>query len=271
MEPETPGAEEGTPAGEEQPGGAPPEGSTPKDQPKYTYPDNESVPEKFRGKSPEDVLKSYTELEKMVDRKAESLVEQRLSELGISLTKKEKKDVVEQVQDLDLSKIDFSKMRPDEFAKWIIGEVDKRAEAKARHIVQQTSSTQEQVRQEIAAAQAKHPQLKDNQEYREAVLSFVENASARGEKLTLEDACQKVDRLMGVKPVEQGKTPDGKGVTPSTEGEAQIPEKKPVDRAGVEGAPAAPDGNNLTEDEKVLQGIANAGGHSSGPLGGLGI
>lgn len=250
MEEETQGHEEEAPA----------EGHEEEEAPSYTLPADESIPEKFRGKSPEDVVKSYVELEKMIAKKAEELANDMLRKKGITLTTEQKKDVKEVADDIDFSKMDFSKMKPEDFAKWIIGEVDKRAEAKARHIVTQTSTTQETVRNEIREAQTKHPHLKENQEYREAVLSFIENASARGETMTLEDACQKVDKLMGVTA-----TPP----TPPTEEKKE--EKKPVLRTGVEKSTSNDGGNNQSEEERVKSGILGAGGPARGPMGGLGI
>lgn len=250
LDEETQGQEGETPAEGSDEGGQSPE--------KYTLPGDESIPEKFRGKSPEDVVKSYVELERMIGRKAEELAEGILKEKGIQITKEQKQDVKEVVEEIDFSKIDFTKMTPTDFAKWMIGEVDKRAEAKARHIVSQTSTTQETVRTEIAAAQQKHPHLKENQEYRETVLAFIENASARGETLSLEDACQKVDKLMGVKPAEVvEKKPEE--------------EKKVIKRTGMERSSNNDSGQNADEDERMRQGIMGAGGAARGPLGGLGI
>lgn len=240
--------------------GATPEGSEDEGEVRdeeYVLPDDESIPEKFRGKSPTDVLKSYTELEKMITKKAETLATEMLQQRGVTLSDQQKKDVKEVTDDMDLDKIDFTKMSPSDFARWIMGEVDKRAEAKARHIITQTSGVQESVRTEVRDAQEKHPHLKDNAEYRDAVLALIENASARGETMSLEDACQKVDKLVGItQPVEK----------------VGVEEKKPnlVKRTGVEKTKPVDSGENMTEEERVKQGMLGAGGGKSS-LGGLGI
>lgn len=226
-------------------------------QDEYTLPDDESIPEKFRGKTPKDVLQSYVELERMIGKKAETLAEEMLQQRGISITKEQKKDIKDVADDIDFDKMDFTKMSPKDFAKWMLGEVEKRAEAKARHIVTQTSSLQHSVQNEVKEAQEKYPQLKTNEEYRETVLAFIENASARGETLSLDAACQKVNKLMGV--TEQKK-----------EEKEEVKKPNPVKRAGVEKAKPVDSGENMDEEERVKQGMMSAGGGKS-PLGGLGI
>jgi hypothetical protein len=222
----------------------------------YVLPNDDTVPEKFRGKTPNDVVQSYVELEKMITKKAQEIAQGMINNNGQNITPEQKKDVKDIIEDVDLTKVDFTKMKPEDFARWMFGEMDKRVEARARHIVTQTSTVQQSVQQEVVDAQAKHPHLKDNGEYRETVIAFIENASARGETLSLEDACQKVDKLMGV--------------TATPPEKKEEPKPNPVKRAGVEKTKPGDGASNLNDEDRVKQGMLSAGGGKS-PMGGLGI
>ena len=218
----------------------------------YKLPDSEDIPEKFRGKEPEEVVKSYVELEKMIERKAQEMTKAELEKRGLSLTEEKKKEIKDVTDDIDFSKLDFTKMSPEDFAKWILSEVDKRSAEKARTIITESTQTREAVAQEIAEAKKKHPRLEDDEPYKDAVLAHIASAKAQGKDMSLEEACQKVDALIGETTTEE--TPANK-----------------VKRAGVETSTTNDVNKNLSEDEKVLEGIKNAGQSNTGPLGGLGI
>jgi len=217
------------------------------------------MPDKFKGKSAEEIARSYTELEKMIEKKAkekaEEILKEREGEEFAEPKEGEEEEEFEETPPTTEEKIDFASMTPEEFAKWILKEVEKRAEEKARKIYEDSSKIRAAVRDEIREAQKSHPLLKTSSEYRELVLAIIESAASKGKTIKLKDACAKVDSLIG----------GGK-----KEPDKEEKEKLKKARAQVEiGTGAAPAGGELTEEERIKEGML-AGGNT-GELGGLGI
>lgn len=215
------------------------------------------MPDKFKGKSPEEIAKSYTELEGMIEKKAEEKAQEILKEKGKGefAEEEEEEEEFEETPPMKEGKIDFASMTPEGFAKWILKEVDKRAEEKARKIYSDSSKVRVAVRDEIREAQKGHPLLKTSGEYRELVLAIIESAASKGKTVKLEEACIKVDTLIG-----GGKKEPGE----------EEKEKLKKARAQVEtGAGAAPGVGPETEEERIKEGMLK--GQKTGELGGLGI
>ena len=105
--------------------------------------------------------------------------------------------------------------------------------------------TQQSATREIAEATAEYPLLKTNKEFRELTLAIIESAAANGEVVPLKSAAQKVMSLIGK---------EEKGLRAA--------------RTGVEGVKPVPNNQPDNEEERVIQGILNAGASNSG-LGGL--
>lgn len=203
---------------------------------------------KFKGKSPEELIEMYKNLEGMIDRKASERAQEILAKGGNVRPKAkpaegEDQDLLELVENTD-----FTKMSPKEFAKWMLGQVDKRALAKAQDLYDQNNRVKEAVSREIRDASKEFPRLKDSAEYREMVIAVIESAAGRGETVSLKEACKKVDRALG--------------------GQAK-PEEKKKPRTGVEKPTGTDSKPPESEDDQVIKGLR--GTVSTGPLGGLGI
>lgn len=226
--------------------------------------DEEDPSGKFKGKSAEDVIKMYKELEgslpkrvaKEALKKAQELLNKANGERpeGKGKTEKEIAD--------ELAKLDFKKMKPDEFARWVLTQIDARAVKKAQEIYDQSSATKATVTREIREATKEHPHLKENQEYREIVISLIEAAAAKGKTLTLKEACQKADKAMGIKPGDKKENKDDKN------GEKK--EEKKKKKPGVESPSGTDAEENDDEEDAIKKGILS-GGKSTSVLGGLGI
>lgn len=219
---------------------------------------------KFKGKKVEDVIEMYKNLEKTLPRRIAGEAIKKAQEMLDKANGKrpEGKGKTEKEIEDELSKLDFKKMKPAEFAKWVLTQIDARAVRKAQEIYDQSSATKVTVQREIREATKSHPHLKENVEYREIVISLIEAAAAKGKTLTLKEACEKADKAMGIKPGEKkeegkdGKDKDGK----------PIKKKKP----GVESPSGTDADENEDEEEKIKKGILS-GGKSTSVLGGLGI
>lgn len=209
------------------------------------------MPEKFKGKSAEEIAKSYVELEKMIERKAQERANEILKEK--ELEEEEEEEEIKPPLTPE-GKPDFSGMTPDQFAEWVIQEIERRAEAKAKTIFEESTRVKESVAAEIAAAQENYPALKTSSEYRELVLSLIELAAQKGEILSLEDACKKVEAVIG-----------GKKEIEKEEEEKLKKAKAIVERGSGAPVPGAPE----TEEERIKRALLGTGPKSS--LGGLGI
>lgn len=223
-------------------------------------------PEKFKDKSREEVIKSYVELEKLrnqdiqgLDKKAEEKAKE-LAEKEREGTKKEVEearkslaDVEKQIVD-EIEKTDFGKMDPKEFAKYIITKqkslAERIAEDRARETYSKESSVREKVRTEIGEVGNQYPILKEKSEkgeaFRDLVLNVVSAEKSKGKVMGLKEAVEKVMKITGTG-AEKKETKKPKAV------EKTVP-------AGV--------GEERSEEQKIQEGIINAGSKSGG-LGGL--
>lgn len=216
------------------------------------------LPEKFKGKSAEEIARSYVNLEKNLEKKVADKVREEIGKArpGGKVTKTDD-DAIKKA----MEGVDFSKMKPEEFAAWLIKTVESRAQEIARNTYEAADSTKQQVQTEINTVTKTWPQLKENEGFRTMVLALIENAAAKGEILTLKEACKKVGAAMGVKPgAKPAEGGDGKG----KDGEGKRP------RTGVERPSGSGGGERETDEQKVLDGLM-AGSGGPGKLGGLGI
>lgn len=213
------------------------------------------MPDKFKGKSPEEIAKSYSELEKMIDKKAEEKAEEILKKKEEGKEEEEEKEEIEEIKPpMKEGKPDFSQFTPEQFANWVIQEIEKRAESKAKKIFDEGSKIKESVSVEITSAQVNHPLLKTSEEYRELVLAIIEAAASKDKVVSLEDACKKVDILVGKK---EGTVED--------EEKAKLKKAKAiVEKGGGVLGGGKPD----TEEERIRKSLLE--GSPKGPLGGLG-
>jgi len=214
--------------------------------------DDEDIPEKFKGKSAKEIIKSYQALEKLMGQR--------------NLTKQERKDLKELGFDRkdvdgmeDMKKIvegtDFTKMTPQEFATWLLEQSNKQAETRAQEIYRNASTVQQAVKTEIGEATDKYPLLKSNKEFRDLTLSVIEADAASGKMTPIIEAAGRVAKLMGAK-----EKSDKKKTT-----------KKLRKRTAVEQKGSGSGAPKKTDDQKVLEGILGAGDKGGNPMGGLGI
>jgi len=210
--------------------------------------ENEASKQKDRwhGKSREDVIRMYEEIEKKPPVKEEA-----------SDSETEKSDNVQNTEDEVIvpSNEELSKMTPKQFAEWVVAAV--------KNIVDKTYDTRSRMRdsvtQEIQEAKKNHPLLKASPEYRELVLSLIDSASQKGIVMPLKEACLKVDGFAG----------KVKGDTKISDTEKIRLKKAKAQVERGAGAPASP-GEDKSAEERRLEGIFGAGGSKS-PLGGLGV
>lgn len=214
--------------------------------------DEFEVPEKFKGKSAAEIAKSYVELEKALEKKASSKAREMIGNKR-PVTKKDNDAIAEAMKG-----VDFAKMKPEEFARFIIDTVEARAQEIARNTYESADNTKAQVQSEIKAVTKVWPQIKENEGFRDTVLALIENAATKGEILTLKEACAKVGKALGIKAGESNK-PEEK-----VEGKK---EEKPKPKLGVEKASGAGGGEKESDEDKIISGIM--GGKTPGGLGGL--
>jgi hypothetical protein len=222
--------------------------------------DDEDDPSgKFKGKSRKDILKSYRNLEQTVGERALKLAQDMLLKQGIKPPEdKEKKDGEdEDTFDLGLTDEEIAKMKPSEFARHLNRKILEGATKIAREAINSANESRQKVRTEIQAATKAHPHLKTNSGYRDVVVSLIEAAAAKGETLSLKEACKRADKAMNIKPgqapADDGGKKDGKKKRPRTDMER-------------------PDGNEAgkkkTEEDRVRDSLGSTGA-STGALGGL--
>ncbi len=202
--------------------------------------------DKWHGKSREDVIRMYEEIEKKPLDKEEA-----------PDSETEKSEKVQNAEDEVVvpSNEELSKMTPKQFAEWVVTAV--------KNIVDKTYDTRSRMRdsvaQEIQEAQKNHPLLKANPEYRELVLSLIDSASQKGIVMPLKEACLKVDGFAG----------KVKGDTKISDTEKIRLKKAKAQVERGAGAPASP-GEDKSAEERRLEGIFGTS-RSKSPLGGLGV
>lgn len=213
------------------------------------------IPEKFKDKDAKDIAKSYVELEKSIQKKAADIAREQIAKnRSTGKTTKGDDDAIAEA----MKGVDFSKMKPEEFAAWLIKTVETRAQEIARNTYDAADSTKHQVQTEINSVTKVWPQLKENEGFRNMVLALIENKANQGEILTLKEACSQVGKAMGVK----------SGVTKPAEekkDDETVTKKKP--NLGVERNTGAGGGEKKSDEEEVLAGLL--GGKTPGGLGGL--
>ena len=218
------------------------------------------MPDKFKGKTAEEIAKSYTELEGMIGDKALEMAQSFLAKKGIKAKPEDgkKKDGEDDEEfDIGLTDEEIAKMSPKEFARHLNRKITEKATEIARNAIERSNEVKTNVSREIKDATKEHPHLKENKEYREIVLSIIEAANAKGKIVTLKEACEKADKAMNIKPSEKKDDAgaDGKKKKPKTAVEKQD---------GSDGKPVK------TDEDRVKEGMMNAG-QSTGFLGGLGV
>ena len=214
--------------------------------------DDKDIPEKFKGKSKSEIIKSYGELEKSLGKRTIDKEERKdLKDAGI--TRKDLGDM-EDIAEL-IKKQDFSKMDVESFAKTLLEMTDKRSDQRANAIYTQNRNVRDAVKTEVGEAQDKFPLLKSNPEFRELVLTVIEANAGKGKRTSLMEASKKISAIFKI------------------EEEVEKKEKKPRPKVQIEKTAGAGGGKKDTEEQKVLNGILNAGGgkRTGSPLGGLGI
>jgi adenine-specific DNA methylase len=145
-------------------------------------------------------------------------------------------------------------MDAKQFAEWLVGVTDGRAETRAREIYTTASTVQQAVRTEIEEATTQFPLLKSNKEFRDLTLAVIESDASRGKVTPIIEASKKVSAMM----------------TAQKQTETQTKNDKTRKRTAVEapkgGANDAPD----TDAQRVLNSLKKSGG-AGNPMGGLGI
>lgn len=205
------------------------------------------IPEKFQGKSKEDIIKSYRELEKTLGKTGESIREGKEKVEGSKTDKEAVDELAEQLED-----VDFDNMTPDQFAKLILEKSNNLATKRAREIYQEATEVRSAVKTEIQEAKDEYPMLEESEEYREMVMNIIEAGAGKGEQVPLKDACEKVNGLINTRKQEK---------------KAEEAEKK-RSRTAVERQEPSGGSKKDGEEERVRQGLM-AGNDLDSPLGGM--
>lgn len=218
-----------------------------------------ALPEKFKGKTAEEIAKSYAELEGMIEKKATEKARDMIGKKH-QVTKDDDAAIKEAMKG-----VDFSKMAPEEFAQWLIKTVESRAQEIARNTYDAADNTKTQVQNEINVVTKEWPALKENEGFRNIVLALIENRANKGEILTLKEACVEAGKAMGIKAGAKPADGAGKG---AGDGKGKDSEGATVVRpkTGVERSAGAGGNEKETDEEKVLAGLAPK---APGSLGGL--
>lgn len=217
------------------------------------------IPEKFKGKDAKAIAKSYTELEKSIEKKAQERAAEIVAKNG-GVAKKAteaEKDALKE----KLKGVDFSKMKPEEFAEFMLNMVDERAREIARTTYESSETTRTRVQSDIASAAKSWPQLKEKGGFRDTVLELIENAANRGEILSIKEACITVGKRFNIKPGAK----KAEGAADEGDGKGTVVKKK---KLGMERSAGAGGNENKTDEQKVIDGLmaGNAGGTKLGGL-----
>lgn len=229
-----------------------------KDDDKEDDEDEEEVPEKFKGKTTKEVIKAYQELETLIEKKSLKKAQELIASGKVKGASGTDKEIADELEDLE--KMDFSKMDPKAFAKMMDRRIQLQATQIAREMFQNNTKISASVNSEIKEAQKNFPQLKENKDFRDMVITVIEDAERKGKFVSLKEACERVAKATGT--VEKKEEKEEK--------KEEKKEKKPL-RTAVERTRGSDTEENKSEDDKVLDGIVNAGGGKTGKLGGLGI
>jgi hypothetical protein len=208
-----------------------------------------SKKDKWHGKSREEVIKAYDELEKKNQEFAKPKPEK-------PSPKKEEGEETDEGEIKVPTDEELAKMTPKDFAAWMIKNV--------RDMVSKTYESRSKVRDavtnEIREAQKDHPLLKTSSEYRELVLALIDTAAQKGVVMPLKEACAKVDSFSG----------KVKGDTKvSDEEKVRLKKAKAQVERGTGGPPAS--GEEPDKEKEKIEKIFGGQGSSKTPLGGLGF
>jgi len=229
------------------------------------------VPEKFKNKTREEIARSYTELEKMRQKDLATLEEkakQKAEEIAGLEQSGKKKEVVEAKGDLaqieeDIDKAidgaDYENMDPKSYAKFLVKNIRKMAEAVAADRYSTEQNLRSRIKDEIRDVTKLFPILADETkpEFRELVLDIIGASKAKGKDISLEEATEKAAKAMGIT--------KGEPAAPEVPEETKKEVKKP--KAIEKSQPTAIEGDNESEEDAVKKGIMGAG--YNGSLGGL--
>ena len=204
--------------------------------------DGKELEAKFKGKSVDDVVKMYKNLESTIDKRALIKAQELLNG---GLTKKEAKEQADEIEK-EIEKLDFTKMDPKAFALSMLRIMEGRSLRIAEQTFSQNSERKDMVKREISDAQKQYPQLKDNEAFRDLVLAVIESNTKQGKNVSLKDACAKVAALGG-----------------GTEEKKE--EQKPKVNPTLESQEGANGGKEKeTEEDKMIKGIV--GGNNANPF-----
>jgi len=209
----------------------------------------EKEKDRWHGKSREEVIKEFEEQEKKT-KDLETKAKEKEEGEGEEDKDKEGEEKLEIPSNKELAK-----MTPQDFAKWMLEQIDKRV----GKTYEEKTSARDAATKEIAEARKDHPLLKDSSEYRELVLALIDTAAQKGQAIPLKEACKKVDAFIGKQKGEKGTTEEEK---------ARLKKAKAQVESG-KGAPPTPE-EEKTAEQKRVEGIFGAG-KSESPLGGLGV
>lgn len=218
--------------------------------------DDEEVPEKFKGKTTKEVIKAYQELETLIEKKSLKKAQELIASGKVKGASGTDKEIADELEDLE--KMDFSKMDPKSFAKMMDRRIQLQATQIAREMFQNNTKISASVNSEIKEAQKNFPQLKENKDFRDMVITVIEDAERKGKFVSLKEACERVAKATGT------------AVDKKVEKKEEKKEKKPL-RTGIEKTRGIDTDEDKSDEDKVTEGIMNAGGGKSGKLGGLGI
>lgn len=214
--------------------------------------DETDIPEKFHGKTRQEIVESYINLEKNRNERPLGEKERKvLKDEGV-----DRKDLRE-MDDIakELEKAGFGDEQANKYAEIIIKTAEKRSEAKVREIIQRQQELTKAVNDEIDEATKLFPLLKTSPEFRRATSALLATSAQTDKPLTLKEAGQKVMDLVEMKKVAK-----------ETE-KKKVEKEKEVERTAVE----KPSGSEATkkEEEDPIDRAFNTG--TPGGLKGLGI
>jgi hypothetical protein len=234
------------------------EETTPEEETTETETQEQAIPDKFREKTKEDVVKSYSELEKKLTEQAQKIAELEKGGMSKEEIKEARKDLSQIEKEItdEIDKADYSKMQPQEYGKFLINKVKRMTEAiaeqKASDTYSKESSFREKIRTEVSSVSRKYPILQEKSErgqaFREIVLDIVSAAKARGQEIPLAKAVERASMLTGT--------------GEQTEPKKDVKKPKPLEKAQLQTP-----GENTSEEDIMKERIKRAGG--GGVLGGL--
>jgi hypothetical protein len=226
---------------------------TPEETPEETS--EVPLPDKFQDKTPEEIKRSYVELEKKLTQQAQLLKKYEKAETDSKEARKIEDslaDIEKEILD-EIEKADYSKMDAKEYGKFLAQKFRKMsesiAERKASDTYTKQSTFQQKVKNEIVETAKQYPLIDEKsdrgQAFRDIVLDIVSANRSRGKDISLLEAAKKAAALVGEQPEKK-----------------EIKKPKPLEKT----QPYTP-GENKTEEEEVINRIMRAGG--GGPLRGL--